>query len=407
MDKFLVCAWNGLKKPAGEHDNTYYYPQADWEQDKLAEAVKRMLRSMGLEVVDSEIDADLIVLVPRHSDLSYQIADARIFHRMLYGSRKHVLLIDRLGTLSVPPEIWPKWFYCIKNSFFNSSKFTQWIKSGYLTQRKRSFRSLTYRNFRKLGCKLLAGNKYTFPPLLIMAKSDKLSRSGTYLLLSYKRSEFFYGLLRMSCRYDRLEHDMNKKISDVFTSDPEALRCTNQQKKLLDFCVDLKRALRVPVNEKTKNANDSANNGKLILVIDDRPDLIKDQIKKIQEMFFSDFSIYIWKPSKEKNEISLSDLAEYNSLKKSEQVLCKFMPWWPKTGLKTFPMVGEVLSSTRFALVDILFPDDKGKDKPKGIAVIRGLQRLALDLRKKDSAQKQDAELLDIVALSRADDMDK
>ena len=96
MDKFLVCAWNGLKKPAGEHDNTYYYPQADWEQDKLAEAVKRMLRSMGLEVVDSEIDADLIVLVPRHSDLSYQIADARIFHRMLYGSRKHVLLIDRL-----------------------------------------------------------------------------------------------------------------------------------------------------------------------------------------------------------------------------------------------------------------------------------------------------------------------
>lgn len=402
MDKFLVCAWNGLKKPAGKNDNRYC-PQAEWEHDKLAEAVKRMLRSRGLKAVDSEIDADLIVLVPRHSDLPYQVSDAHIFHRMLCGSRKHVLLIDRLGTLSVSPEIWPEWFHCIKDASFDSSKFTQWIKSDRLTQRERSFR---YANYRKLGCKLLAGNKYKFPPLLIMAKSDKLSRSGTCLLLSYKLSQFFYGLLRMSCRYDRLEHDMNKKISDVFTSDPEPLRRTNQQKKLLDFCVDLKRALRVPIHEKTKNANGAENN-ELILVIDDRPDLIKDQIEEIRKKFFKNCSLYIWKPSKEKNEISLSDLAEYNSLKKSEQVLCKFMPWWPKTGLKTFPMVGEVLSSTRFAIVDILFPDDKGKDKPKGIAVIRGLQRLALDLRKKDSAQEQDAELLDIVALSRADDMDK
>ena len=122
MDKFLVCAWNGLKKPTGENDNTYC-SQAEWEPDKLADAVKRMLRSRGLEAVDSEIDADLIVLVPRHSDLPYQISDARIFHRMLYGSRKYVLLIDRLGTLSVPLEIWPEWFYCIKNAFFNSSKF--------------------------------------------------------------------------------------------------------------------------------------------------------------------------------------------------------------------------------------------------------------------------------------------
>ena len=80
--------------------------------------------------MDSETDADLIVLVPRHSDLPYQIADARIFHRMLCGSRKHVLLIDRLGILSVSPEIWPKWFHCIKDASFDfsdSPKFTQWI----------------------------------------------------------------------------------------------------------------------------------------------------------------------------------------------------------------------------------------------------------------------------------------
>jgi adenosine deaminase len=405
IQNFLICAWNGLKELTGEHDNTYYYyPQADWEQDKLAEAVKRMLRSRGLEAVDCETDADLIVLVPRHSDLPYQISDARIFHRMLYGSRKHVLLIDRLGTLSVSPEIWPEWFYCFKDASFDSSKFTKWIESARLTQSERFFRSLNYSN---LGCELLAGNKLEFHELLAKAKSKKLSRSGTCLLLSDKLSQFFYGLLRMSCRYDRLEHDMNKKISDVFTSDTKSLLRTNRQKKFLDFCVDLKRALRVPVNDKTKNANGAANNGKLILVIDDRPDLIKDQIKKIQEMFFSDFSIYIWKPSQKKNELSLSDIAEYNSLKKSDQVLCKFMPWFSETESKTFPMVGEVLSSTRFVIVDILFPDDDGNDKPKGIDVIRGLQRLSVDLPTREHTQKQEKKLFDIVALSRADDMDK
>ncbi|MBE9572143.1 MAG: hypothetical protein IMF11_16060, partial [Proteobacteria bacterium] len=410
---FLICAWNGLKKTVDKYDKTYCL-QAKWKQDKLAEAVKRMLKSWGLEAVNSERDADLIVLVPRHSDLPYQISDARIFHRMLCGSRKHVLLIDRLGTLSVPSEIWPEWFYCIKDASFDSSdssKFTQWIKQYRLTQRVQSFRSSNYRN---LGCKLLAGNKYKFPTLLIMTESDKLSRSGTCLLLSDKLSQFFYGLLRMSCRYDRLEHDMNRDISDVFTSEPEPLRRTNQQKKMLDFCVDLKRALRVSIHKKTNNANAAENNGKLILVIDDCPNLIHKQIKKIQEIFFPNFKIYFWEPkqAQKKDELCLSDIEKYNSLAESELVLKKTMPSWSEKkeqnghlSLKT------VLSHTRFAIVDILFPDDKGKDKPKGIAVIRGLQRLALDLSKneaaKGAAQEQDAELFDIVALSRADDMDK
>jgi len=410
---FLICAWNGLKKPAGKYAKKTC-SQAEWEPDKLAEAVKRMLRPRGLEAVDSETDADLIVLVPRHSDLPYQISDARIFHSMLCGSRKHVLLIDRLGTLSVSPEIWPEWFHCIKDASFDSSessKFTQWIKSARLTQKEKSFHSSNYRN---LGCKLLAGNKYKFPTLLTMTESDKLSRSGTCLLLSDKLSQFFYGLLRMSCRYDRLEHDMNRDISDVFTSKPKPLRRTNQQKKLLDFCVDLKRALRVPTHEKTNNANGAENNGKLILVIDDCPNLIHKQIKKIQEIFFPNFKIYFWKPkpAQKKDELCLSDIEKYNSLAESELVLKKTMPSWSEKkeqnghlSLKT------VFSHTRFAIVDILFPDDKGKDKPKGIAVIRGLQRLALDLSKneaaKGAAQEQDAELFDIVALSRADDMDK
>ena len=410
MDKFLVCAWNGLKKPAGKNDNRYC-PQAEWEHDKLAEAVKRMLRSRGLKAVDSEINADLIVLVPRHSDLPYQISDACIFHRMLCGSLKRVLLIDRLGILSVSPEIWPEWFYCLKNASFDSSKFTKWIKQDRLTRRERSFPSS---NYRTLSCKLLAGNKYKFPTLLTMAKSDKLSRSGRCLLLSNKLSQFFYGLLRMSCRYDKLEHDMNKKISDVFTSKLKPLHVINMQKKLLDFFVDLKRALRVPVNEKTKNANGAENNGKLILVIDDRPDLIKDQIKKIQKIFFPNFKIYFWqpKPAHKKDELCLSDIEKYNSLAESELVLKKTMPNWQSKNGQNVPLsLEKVLSHTRFAIVDILFPDDKGKDKPKGIAVIRGLQRLALDLSKteaaKGSAQEQDAELFDIVALSRADDMDK
>lgn len=177
--KFLICAWNELKETDGDNNSTNSQ-LAGWKSDPLAVAVERMLKSRGLEAVGSEIDADLIVLVPWYSDLPYQIADAHIFHRMLRGPLKHVLLIDRLGTLSVPSEIWPKWFYCLKDASFDSSEFTKWITLDRLTQRVRSFRSSQYRS---LGCKLLAADKHQFSTLLIKAESyNKLSGSGTCLL---------------------------------------------------------------------------------------------------------------------------------------------------------------------------------------------------------------------------------
>ncbi|MBE9572856.1 MAG: hypothetical protein IMF11_19705, partial [Proteobacteria bacterium] len=101
----------------------------------------------------------------------------------------------------------------------------------------------------------------------------------------------------------------------------------------------------------------------------------------------------------------MSDFEEYNSLKNSKRLFDFLMSRWEN---KSPQNVKYVLSRTRFALVDILFPDDDAnKDKPRGIAVIRGLQRLILDLPTKKASKKHSGKLLDIVALSRADDMDK
>lgn len=393
LKKFLLCSWNSFDKKKN-----------DWETDPLAKDIARLLKAKGWSSVDQEKEASLVVLVPRHVDLKngFSIADAQIFHTLLAGVRKHVLLVDRMGNFQTDIIYNPEWFFCIRNCDFDEETFDEWLE--YATNEKLVGHPIKVCVLKRLA-KILYKNR-DFPTLLNKAYVDELSESGKLLLKAQERPSFYYGILRTSAKYDKLEHDLKRQGSNSFTDEATNVQQAIRKKTLLDFCYDLRKALYI--HAAWKRSSPFPQN--YILVIDDNPERVYHSLNSIISHLLPRYKLYFWMPPNSEfhhgseNELLLNDLVTYSSLQSnrtilSDKMVVNFDPKKPHGIGRNCQTIKKILANTRYILVDMLFSTVDSREEPIGIQVIKGLRRFFIDLHLENP--------LDIIALSRADDLNK
>lgn len=369
-------------------------------QNILANAVKLMMETIGWKETSKEEDAELIILVPPSEDLQKMLlTDIKMIRQLLPGPSKRVLLFFRAqkdisGFLTQKND----WFYPFGIlSHSDRNGFFEWIQKREEAKDDQLLPP-TLQKYRELALSLLCDEKNAsssdFENLLIKVGFDgDLKHAASGLMSDDKLSEFFLSLQRISRGYDQHEHNMNNKHSDIFTDvNAQDYLQTQQQKQLIDFFSDLNRTLRVyrPCRE-----------GKYILIIEDNPEKIRNKLKAIQDVFFGKDKIFLLNPRDNEHEKLINYLASYNSLSSSLPTTTKsqteLINLFDSTEKKTFD---DIKNNIRFALVDILL-----LDQPIGIAVISGLLRFFHD--NDNDNDKADVKPLDIIAISRADDIEK
>jgi adenosine deaminase len=408
---FLLCAWNYFERKEDRAEGKQYH----WKKDCLVNCLATYFDAMGLREVKTEESAQIVVVAPRDIDVPLTLDNLFFFHSMLSKHPKKVLYVHQTAPSAFHAGYINKWCFFVHKSGFSTKELTKWIKEP-LRESKKPTTKHGLDSWKKDLANAVDSKSNSFALLIKKIENDKnnlpaLSRSGIELLKGNSVSGFYYGLLRLNGQYASLEHDLRRKLDHA---DDESLwKTCHGLKRFIDACVDLRSALTVLAS---KDFSSTQPNG--VLLIDDRPDLIEKELRRIFSSFLPDLKLMVWnpeKPASNKSLLLLEDIERYTSLLSADLLSRKMkLDIWPenkdaepKEFIKIFPKI-------RFVIVDILFKGADGRDMEKGYDVICGLHRIFRDFHDKLKEARQDRTsgreeygLPEIIAISRSDDMDK
>ena len=409
---FLLCAWNYFEREKDKAEDKKYH----WKNDCLVKCLATYFDAMGLREVKTEGSAKIVVVAPRDTDVPLTLDDLFFFHSMLSKYPKKVLYVHQTAPSAFHAGYVNEWCFFVQKSGFSTKELNKWIKEP-LRESKKTTTKHGLGSWKKYLANAVDSKSNSFALLIEKIENDKnnlptLSRSGIELLKGDSVSGFYYGLLRLSGQYARLEHDLNSRMAAGELN--ENARAKFQRlKRFIDACVDLRSALTVLAS---KDFSSTQQNG--VLFIDDRPDLIEKDLRCIFSSFLPDLELMVWNPEDlaSNNPLLLENIERYTSLLSTDDIMSQNMNLaiWTEDKEPEPKKISKILPKIRFIIVDILFKGADGRDVEKGYDVICGLHRIFRDFheklkeRKKDrTSDREEYGLPEIIAISRADDMDK
>lgn len=420
---FLLCAWNYFERKEDKAKGKKYH----WKKDCLVKCLATYFDAMGLREVKTEGSAQIVVVAPRDFDVPLTLDDLFFFHSMLSSRPKKVLYVHQTAPSAFHAGYINRWCFFVQKSGFSIEDLQKWLKDSLWNGNDRlqhkpkeeelqSWNQFLIQAVNPRGRKLSALIKSLEKELKKNDKITHVSRSGFELLKDEKSvSRFYYGLLRISGKHAELEHVLNRHIA-AGELDKNSRTNFQRLKRFIDACVDLRSALTVLGS---KDFSSTQPNG--VLLIDDRPDLVRKELCGIFSSFLPDLELMAWNPENpkklaSKNQLLIENIERYTSLLSTDDILLRKMnlSLWTEDKESEPKKFSEIIPKVRFVIVDILFKEADGREVEKGYDVICGLHRIFRDFheklkeRKKERASdRKEYGLPEIIAISRANDMDK
>nr|VFJ45876.1 MAG: adenosine deaminase [Candidatus Kentron sp. DK] len=461
---FFVCAWN-----------SYDAKGKLWRCDPTEEVVIDFLIRRQWEPTTDEKEANLIVVLLRDKDSALSLADLPVYSRGLGGRPKQVLYLHTAARVKFLEGDVAPWLFvgsrvscpfeqleCWLNlplegkdeeSAFDIKAASDEINKSILSAYAGRMHALERQDS---GNHALKGRR-------VLDRQDvRFSRTGFRLLREGKKelsqAKFFYGLCRISDRYNQLEHDIKAKEATRGQGNytPKDRARDAAQFELLNRYADLRSAIATRCSIGPPRHPES----NVILLIDDHPErggLAKKIAGHIGD-YLPGFELWVWNPDALANHhdgvesrmgfaarahltpmmgTSLRDFAHpaLNDLLHRREVeryasFGKIDKNFPDRRLEIQRMVeGKreevaairlacLLARTHTVLVDILFENVAGGDVAAGFGIVSGMQRIcrdyggkiadelnALDQGRGDKESKWRQP--EVIALSRASDPDK
>ena len=364
-----------------------------------------------------------------------------------------VLILDVYGCFpQIPTGILP-WLEIIQGAGFDADRLQKWLgwkegSSDGVEEDQPRVELLGQEWVENLKQRILAhswtGSGATDFDSLVKEKfvQKYIGQKTTPLLLaSSTPGNFYYGLIRLGGKYGRIEHDLNRAMSDPNRYPDNKsywaeLGRLHNIRQFVYACQDMLMGLRYPMPKPEDGKN-------VLLLIDDHPELIDDQLGDVIDQHASGYHLWTWKPpfkdlADEKGRqgatgraseprdvtllLTLDDLADYNSLRSSRDLRnhrLKLQEWTPlakradpdrETAEPVEKSLKDVLSNCAYIFVDVLFDRPGGGEDEIGGRVIEGLTRIIRDVNISNDEGDDDTSkkrIPAIVALSRAEDLDK
>jgi len=213
--------------------------------------------------------------------------------------------------------------------------------------------------------------------------------------------DVLYVLNQVAASYDKLEHDILRYARHSLSQNPENLAKLQQKREMLNTASDLWKSVKA-----SPAYHQVLPSGKVqqILLVDDNPEGIGDELKKIIKTFISkDCELWCWNPAKE--ERAFRFLYSYNSMTGLEE--SPLIAKADKLGAdvpSTKKAVSQILEKCHFVLVDVLFHIE-GEEHDYGAELIRGLRRYCSD--RLSQSEAGSGFVPRFVAFSRSDDLEK
>lgn len=388
----------------------------------LYSSLGRFLRSEGWTPAKTIEQADLLVLLPRLGD-RVTVEDAR-WMREHCGKGAAVLVVDPHRIFMSPPAHVLPWMYVTGRDLSCSQSYSwieelrNWLSRTESLERIAAARSTSVLQLQQAMMMAISpesaetddGGPAWHETVEDFTRFRLIGAKTTPQLLgSEDLLDCYYGILRVSSRYARIEHDL--KRANRLLSMPGARRENESlaelgeiqcARRLMDACADLIQTLRYPLPRPQQD------DPKLVLLIDDRPDQIAKDIEKIRAQFMDGYELWVWKPPHDtaeakNNELSLFELCTYSSGHglvdevKDKHIVNALADGDPNAPVLALKDIGRQCA---FILVDLLFDRSDGTEDEVGCAAIRGLIRMIRDL----PAVERGSATPHVFAFSRADD---
>lgn len=392
--KFMVCALDDINQP-------------EPERKRLVYSIINYLKAKGTKPATEE-NAHLVVVAPRKDDVFLTLDDLRFFHCLLPGKSKKVLYIHPTAPATFHHGKINDWSFFIRQPGFSSKELIKWLTfdqlqsfPGPAQHTLQSCGKYLVHALNPRGRKLSTQIKTLYKDLNKYTLFNFASDNFEFLKNGKTVSEFYYGLLRISGKHAALEHRLNRCLK-------QKMRNENSEyfflrlKQFVDTCADLRSALAAWAWQR----NDSSTK-KRVLLIDDQPHYVKEDITAIFRTFLPTMELVVWDPEQlsKQDPLHLNNVEHYGSFFELKELLSRKIKSKDWTGHGNQPSTLEdIIANIDFILVDILFSGADGSDKEKGYRIIQGLHRLFRDAQDK---KIDDHALPEIVAISRADDMEK
>lgn len=401
IQKFIVCALNDIDDSSSEP-----------ERQRLVRSIIKCLKSRGIQWTAKEKEAHLVIIAPRQEDVFLTLDDLRFFHCLLPGKFKKVLYIHPTAPSTFHHGKINDWCFFVRRCGFSAKELSRWLQDELHNQlsdnsvnsvNKEEWdrhlfhvkKDLKVNDFNKLKRNLKSSiNKLNIPKSI---KSDIIE-----IFQSRKPvSKFYCDLVHISSKHAALEHILNR-LKNQNNLNKNKKISFKILKQFIDTCLDLRSALTALAWQQ----NDSSAK-KHVLLIDDQPHYIVHDIKDIFETFLPKMEIVVWNPEKllEQNALHLYEIEHYSSFFQLKELLSrkiKSTAW--TTSTDSLSTLKDIILNVDFVLVDILFSGADGNDEEKGYRIIQALHRIFRDAQDK---RLDDHALPEIVAISRADDIEK
>lgn len=410
IQKFMVCAFNDIDNPNSES-----------ERQRLVQSIIKYLKSREIEQTAKEEDAHLVIIAPMQEDVFLTLDDLRFFHCLLPGKSKKVLYIHPSAPSAFHHGKIKDWCFFVRRCGFSAKELSRWLQDELHNQpsdkpatKEECDRHLFHvkkdmevNDFNKLKRNLKNSINNLDIPMSIKLDIIKIFQSRKPV------SKYYCDLVHISSKHAALEHILNR-LKNQKNQDKNKKTSFQILKQFIDTCLDLRSALTALAWQK----NDCPAK-KLVLLIDDQPHYVKDDIKYIFKTFLPKMELVVWNPEplseqSEQNALHLYDIEHYGSFFQLKKLLLrkiKATTW--TTSANPLSTLKDIILKVDFVFVDILFLGADGNDEEKGYRVIQGLHRIFRDAQDKklipelDDPELDDHALPEIVAISRADDMEK
>ncbi len=347
--------------------------------------------------------ADLVIV--DHQDPAYHVEPADLeFYKLPAPGKttcRRVLYLSPLDTMFPSARrAGYHWLFALTQSYLDVAALCAWLKES----RPDLARSVAERPlYDPRRCREDLGQRFgterSFTPWLagLLGLPEESEVLADHPVLKWFDGDdpghFYYALLCLCGNRHRYHHDARNDFEERRGKGENASLYLAIE-DFLEALEDLRRSMNsiLHVHDEQKR----------ILVVDDHPTQLEVQLGRIRDWVAPyEFSLWELRPTRAscaENEPSLDALCGYQSVAASSTTWR--IPVRSLEGKESAPSLAELLTSTRFILVDQLYEESSARHSIRGPDVIRGLRRVIGDTWSSLEAPPRHSP--EIIALSRA-----